>query len=177
MNAEEVSRQEIDKQKVIIDAEAIAEKNREEARGQADAILLKYQAEAKGQQALLEAKANGYGLLVKSAGNDVKAASTLLMIEKLTDIVSLQTEAIRNIKIDKVTVWDGGDSSDGKTSTANFLSGMVKSLPPLHDVAKMAGLDLPQYLGSVASENKNTAQETTEAQATEKPSEDKKTSK
>jgi hypothetical protein len=24
---------------------------------------------------------------------------------------------------------------------------MVKSLPPLHDVAAMAGLDLPKYLG------------------------------
>ena len=72
------------------------------------------------------------------------------MIEKLQEIVSLQTEAIRNIKIDKVTVWDHGDSNgDGKTSTADFLSGMVKSLPPLHDVAKMAGLELPQYLGSV----------------------------
>ena len=72
------------------------------------------------------------------------------MIEKLQEIVSLPTEAIRNIKIDKVTVWDRGDSgADGKTSTADFLSGMVKSLPPLHDVAKMAGLELPTYLGSV----------------------------
>jgi flotillin len=37
-----------------------------------------------------------------------------------------------------------------KTSTANFLSGLVKSLPPLHDVAGMAGLELPQYLGDIA---------------------------
>ena len=64
----------------------------------------------------------------------------------------MQTEAIRNIKIDKVTVWDKGEgASDGKTSTADFLSGMVKSLPPLHDVAQMAGLNLPQYLGSLGS--------------------------
>ena len=74
------------------------------------------------------------------------------MIEKLQDIVTLQTEAIRNIKIDKVTVWDRGNGEgDGKTSTADFLSGMVKSLPPLHDVAQMAGLKLPAYLGSVGS--------------------------
>ena len=26
---------------------------------------------------------------------------------------------------------------------------MIKSLPPLHDVANMAGLDLPEYLGKV----------------------------
>ncbi|WP_019001264.1 flotillin family protein [Succinimonas amylolytica] len=152
LNAAEISRQEIDKQKIIIDAQAIAEKQREEARGQADAVLLKYQAEAQGQKALLEAKASGYAELVKSAGNNVEAASTLLIIEKLQELVGLQTEAIKNIKIDKVTVWDhdsNGGAGDGKTSTANFLSGMVKSLPPLHDVAKMAGLNLPEYLGSV----------------------------
>ena len=152
LNAQEISRQEIDKEKIIIDAQAVAEKQREEARGQADAVLMKYQAEAQGQRALLEAKASGYAELVKSAGNNVEAASTLLIIEKLEQLVGLQTEAIRNIKIDKVTVWDhdsNGGSGDGKTATANFLSGMVKSLPPLHDVAKMAGLNLPEYLGSV----------------------------
>ena len=72
------------------------------------------------------------------------------MIEKLDQIVALQTEAIRNIKIDKVTVWDNGSKgADGKTATSDFLSGLVKSLPPLHDVAGMAGLELPGYLGKV----------------------------
>ena len=61
--------------------------------------------------------------------------------------VTLQVEAIKAIKIDKVTVWDSGAGANGSTTTANFLAGMVKSLPPLHDVAAMAGLDLPKYLG------------------------------
>ena len=73
----------------------------------------------------------------------------MLLIEKLESIVQLQTEAIKNIKIDKVTVWEGGQGAGGKTSTANFLSGMMQSLPPLHDVASMAGIDLPGYLGKV----------------------------
>ncbi|MDY5779593.1 MAG: SPFH domain-containing protein [Succinivibrionaceae bacterium] len=149
LNASEIAKQEIDKEKIIIDAQAVAEKARQEASGEADAILLKYQAEAKGTQALLEAKAEGYRRLVESAGNSADAA-TLLMIEKLEEIVGLQTQAIKNIKIDKVTVWDKGNSGDGKTATADFLSGMVQSLPPLHDVAKMAGLNLPNYLGTVA---------------------------
>ena len=158
LNAAEVAKQEIDKQKIIIEAEAAAEKARQIAQGDADAILFKYKAEAEGQKALLEAKAEGYKRLVQSAGDDVNAASTLLMIEKLQDIVTLQTEAIRNIKIDKVTVWDRGNGSgDGKTSTADFLSGMVKSLPPLHDVAKMAGLQLPTYLGSVGGKEEQAA--------------------
>ena len=37
---------------------------------------------------------------------------------------------------------------------------MIKSLPPLHDVANMAGLDLPEYLGKVAGK---TEPEKTEA--------------
>jgi len=74
------------------------------------------------------------------------------MTEKIEQIVQLQVEAIRNIKIDKVTVWDpAGGSKDG-TATSNFLSGLIKSLPPLHDVAGMAGIELPQYLGEIASE-------------------------
>jgi flotillin len=98
---------------------------------------------------VLEAKAQGYQALVQSAGNDARAAATLLLTEKLEQIVTLQVEAIKAIKIDKVTVWDsgGGANGNGGSTTANFLAGMVKSLPPLHDVAAMAGLELPKYLG------------------------------
>ncbi len=177
LNAQEIAKQEIDKQKIIIDAEAVAEKARQEARGQADAIaikakgeadaiLLKYNAEADGQKALLEAKAVGYQELIKSAGNDVNSAATLLLLEKLNSLVEMQTEAIRNIKIDKVTVWDSGSGAgkDGnKTATADFMSNMVKSLPPLHDVAKMAGLNLPEYLGTVAPDLANKKGQTSDA--------------
>jgi len=148
LTAAEVVKQQIEKQKITIAAEAEAEKTRREAQGQADAILLKYEAEAKGQRQVLEAKAAGYLALVASAGNDARAAATLLLTEKLEHIVTLQVEAIKAIKIDKVTVWDAGAGANGNGSTtANFLAGMVKSLPPLHDVAAMAGLELPKYLG------------------------------
>ena len=46
-----------------------------------------------------------------------------------------------------MTVWDSGTTSEnGKSSTANFLSGMYKSVPPLQDMFNMAGMDLPEYL-------------------------------
>ncbi len=154
LNASQIVVAEINKTKVEIAAEAEAEKTRREAKGQADAVLMKYEAEAKGVKQVLDAKAAGYLELVKGCNGDVKSAATLLMTEKIEDIVALQVEAIRNIKIDKVTVWDSGasDGGDGKTSTANFLSGLVKSLPPLHDVAGIAGIDLPQYLGEIAKD-------------------------
>jgi flotillin len=147
LTAAEVVRQEVEKTKITIAAEAEAEKTRREAKGEADAILLRYEAEAKGIKQVLEAKAFGYQALVQSANNDARAAATLLLTEKLEQIVTLQVEAIKAIKIDKVTVWDGGASANGGTTTSNFLAGMVKSLPPLHDVAAMAGLDLPKFLG------------------------------
>jgi len=147
LTAAEVVKQEIEKRKIEIAAEAEAERIRREARGTADAILMKYEAEARGIRQVLDAKAAGYLELVKGVNNDARAAATLLITEKLQDLVQLQVEAIKNIKIDKLTVWDGGQGTNGGTTTANFLAGLVKSLPPLHDVAEMAGLDLPKYLG------------------------------
>ena len=58
----------------------------------------------------------------------------------------LQAEAIKNIKIDKITVWEGGSGSGEKTSTANFISGLYKSVPPLQEMFNMAGMELPDYL-------------------------------
>ena len=153
LNAEEVVKQEVAKKKMEIAAEADAERVRREAKGAADAILMKYEAEAKGILQVLEAKAKGYECLLKSCNNDAEAATSLLMIEKLQEIVKMQVEAIKNIKIDKVTVWDSGD----KNSTSNFLSGLIKSLPPLQDVAKMAGVQLPSYLGEMTEEKARAA--------------------
>lgn len=147
LTAAEVVRQEIDRRKVEIAADAEAEKRRREAKGEADAILMKYEAEAAGIRKVLESKAAGYLELVKGCNGDAKAVATLLMTEKIENIVQLQVEAIRNIKIDKVTVWDSG-GKDG-SSTANFMSGLIKSLPPLHEVAAMAGVELPSYLGEM----------------------------
>ena len=83
---------------------------------------------------------------------DARAAATLLLVEKLEDIVEMQVEAISNLKIDKITVWDSGSNGEGGSSTANFISGLFKSLPPLQDISTMAGLELPDYLGNVIEE-------------------------
>ncbi|OQA23766.1 MAG: Inner membrane protein YqiK [Verrucomicrobia bacterium ADurb.Bin345] len=149
LTAEEVVVQEINKRKIEIDAEAEAERIRRVAKGEADAVLVKYQAEAEGMRKLLEGKAAGYTSLVKSCSGDTRSAATLLMIEKIENIVSQQVEAIRNLKIDKITVWDGGGSDKTGSSTAQFASNLIKSIPPLHEVAKMAGVELPDYLGSM----------------------------
>ena len=152
LKASEIVREQIQKQQIEIAAEAEAERQRRIARGEADAILARYEAEASGVQKVLEAKAAGYQGLVSSANGDAKAAATLLMVEKIDQMVSAQVEAIRNLKIDSITVWDSGGDGDG-SSTSNFISNLVKSLPPLHDIASNAGVDLPDYLGSMSDDD------------------------
>ena len=148
--AETIVAAKIDKEQRIIEAEAEAAKIETEAKGQAAAIFAKYDAEARGNFEVLKAKGDGYRKIIESCGNDANAAAKMLLVEKLEEIVKLQTEAISNIKIDKVTVWDSPNGrADGKSSTASFLSGMMQSLPPIHDVAAMAGIDLPKYLGEM----------------------------
>lgn len=136
---------EIDKQKVEIDAEAEAEKLRRHARGEADAIYARLEAEARGTYEILSKQAEGFKQLVEAAGNNSKDAVMIMIADKLPELVRMQSEAIKNIKIDKVTVWDG-QGNNGKTSTANFVSGLYKSVPPLEDMFNMAGMQLPGYL-------------------------------
>lgn len=137
---------EIDKRKVEIDAEADAERIRRLAKGEADAILYKAEAEARGIYEILTKQAEGFDQIVKAAGNNSKDAVLLLIADKLPELVKLQSEAIKNIKIDKVTVWENGSSRDGKTATSNFISGMYGSVPPLQEMFNMAGMELPEYL-------------------------------
>lgn len=137
---------EIAKQRAIIEAQAEAETIRENAKGEADAIFAKMEAEAKGLFELLTKQAEGYEQVVKAAGGDPTKAFQLLLIEKLPELVKTQVEAVKNIKIDKITVWDSGNGANDNSSTANFVSGMMKTVPPLNDLFNMAGLNLPTYL-------------------------------
>lgn len=137
---------EIAKQKAIIDAQAVAERTRVQAKGDADAIFAKMDAEARGLFEILSKQAQGYKDVVSAAGGDPDKAYQLLMIEKLPELIRTQVEAVKNLKIDKVTVWDSGNNADGKGSTANFLSGLMRTIPPLDDLFNMAGMQLPNYL-------------------------------
>ena len=160
----------IDKERVEIAAEAEAEMIRRKAKGEADAILFKKQAEAQGLYEILTKQALGLEQIVKAAGNNSKDAVLLLIADKLPELIRMQTEAIKNIKIDKITVWENGSEKDGKTSTANFISGLYKSIPPLQEMFNMAGMDLPEYLkGKSPGEIQKMAEEVKEKQEKKAP--------
>jgi len=145
-NANIVIPAEIAKQRAIIEAQAEAEKMRVYAKGEAEAIFAKMDAEARGLFETLTKQADGYREVVSAAGGDPNKAFQLLLIEKLPELIKTQVDAVKNIKIDKITVWDSGNNENGINSTANFVSGMMKTVPPLNELFNLAGLNLPSYL-------------------------------
>ncbi len=154
----ELAQKEIDKRAIEIEAEAEAERRRRIARGEADAILARYEAEAAGTRKVLDAKAEGYRNLLAAVDDEKALAPTLLLVEQLPTLVDAQVRAIQNLKIDKVTVWDSGENSaTGQSTTSGFLRSLIGSLPPLHDLAKQAGVDLPEFLGEVDHSTKSRA--------------------
>ncbi len=145
--ADIIVKAQIEKEKRVLEAEAEAEKARRLAQGEADAIYAKMAAEARGMQEILNKQAEGFESVVKAAGGDASAAVQLLLTDKIEELTRIQVEAIKNLQIDKITVWDSMNGQNGGSTTANFLSGMMKSIPPLNETFKMAGLQMPEFLG------------------------------
>ncbi len=139
----------IAKEQAEIEAEAQAEVARRTAKGEADALYSKMEAQALGAQEILIKQANGMRELVTAAGGDADSAIRLILANNMESLMRIQVDAIKNIKIDKITVWDSGSgaSKDGKTTTADFLSGLMKSVPPMGEMFNQAGMELPKFLG------------------------------
>ncbi len=148
MEADILVKAQIQKKELELQAEAEAEQIRRKAKGEADATLMKMQAEADGMRAILMKQAEGFAEIVRSAGGASDDAIRLMLADKMEELTRIQVDAIKNLKIDKITVWDGGaQSADGKGTTANFVSGLMKSIPPMNEMFNMAGMQLPEFLG------------------------------
>ena len=144
---------EIEKRKIELEAEAEAERIKRIAKGEAEALFVRKKAEADGLYEILKKQADGFNQIVEATNGNPREAVLMLIADKLPELVETQVEAIKNIKIDKVTVWENGsESSDGGNSTSKFISGLYKSVPPLNDLFNMAGMELPSYLGKQENE-------------------------
>ena len=119
------------------------------------------EAQARGVQEVLEKQAEGFKKIIEAANGDASAAVQLMLVDKIEELVKIQVEAIKNLNIDKITVWDSMGGENGTPTTANFLSGIMKSVPPLNETLKMAGIQIPEYLGKQIDEK--TAQAVAEA--------------
>jgi flotillin len=139
------------KAKVQVDAEALAAKKRIEAQGEADAIFARLDAEARGQYEILSKKGEGLQRIVEACGGSQEAFQ-MLLLEHLDTLAQTSAQAISNIKFDKIIVWEGG-AENGRSSTAGFLNGMAKTLPPMLQVMRdIGGVELPESLVKVATD-------------------------
>jgi flotillin len=145
-----------EKQQLIISAEGQKESIIHVAKGEAEGKLAKMTAEGQGVKAILDGKAQGYEALV-GACDSVNDVASLLLIEKLEEIAGVQAKAIQDLPIEKVVVWDGGGKEGGGLSG---LGGrLMGALPPMHDLAKQVGLDLPEFLGKLQDDSKKATDE------------------
>ena len=157
LNAEIVVPANAKREQVVIAADAEKQQAIRIAEGQAAAILAKMSAEGKGIQAILDGKADGYQKLVQACSTAQQVAS-LLMIEKLTEVAGIQAQAIQDLPIEKVIVWDGGSGGDGEGGgMAGLGRRLMGALPPMHELAKQVGLELPEFLGKVAGKSEPVA--------------------
>ena len=156
LEADVIVKTEIEKRKLELEAEAAAEQIRRKAKGEADAIYAKMEAEARGVQEMLTKQASGLAQIVAAAGGNADDAMKLMIADKLEELTKTQVEAVKNLKIDKVTVWDSMNGNKGTSTTANFLSSMLKTIPPMQEMFQMAGTQLPEFLGKPIENIDNT---------------------
>ena len=161
LNAELVVPANAEREKIVIAADAEKQQAIKIAEGQAAAKLAVMTAEGKGIQAILDGKAAGYRGLFNACNDDAQAAATMLMLEKLAEVAHIQAQAIQDLPIEKIIVWDGGGAGGtGPDGAAGGGSGglhdlgrrIMGTLPPMHEVAKQVGLELPEFLGRMAKE-------------------------
>jgi flotillin len=128
-----------------VTTEAQGEKSKVVLAGEAEgeAIRARLAGEAEGRREILMKMAEGFREIVAAAGGDPDAAARLMIVDKLEDIVRAQAQAISNIDFDKVVVYDGGNGQ----AVGNFLGGLTHALPSMHELARMAGMELPDFLG------------------------------
>ena len=142
MEADQVVNADIERQKAVIAAQAEAERMREIAKGEADAVLSKLQAQAQGMEDLLKKQAEGFERLVAAAGGDSQSALSYLMLDKLTELATIQTAAIKDLGIEKVIVYDNGSGQ----GVGNFVQGLYGIMPQLNDFLNQSGMALPEAL-------------------------------
>ncbi|MDR1978157.1 MAG: hypothetical protein LBQ42_05435 [Synergistaceae bacterium] len=159
--ADAIPAAEAEKQRIILEAEALMERQSREGRGEGEKIRNEMLGRSEGMKAVFEANSEGIRKLVEAAAGDANAAFLLMMAEKVPEMMGIQAQAISNFKIDKVTVWDSGQA-DGKT-ISNLVRDYATSLPPLQDLLRMTGVTSPGILGKREDEPTTKPPETPQA--------------
>ncbi len=140
----------------LSEAEAVRLKNM--GAGEGENTRLKLEGEALGVRAILESRAEGFRKLVEAAGHDSQAAAMLLLAEKAPELYNIQAEAMKNVRVDKLTVVGGlGGAGGAENPLGRVASDYLSLLPSLHEGAKTFGLDLPAMMGKAGAAKAETS--------------------
>lgn len=139
---------EIERDRVRTEAEGQKQKEVLAGEAEGEAMRARLAGEAEGRMEILTKMADGFREIVGAAVGDPDKAARLMIVDKLEEIAKVQASAISNIDFEKVVVYDGGNGD----TVGNFLGGLTKALPPFHEVAKMAGIELPEFLGEMSQD-------------------------
>lgn len=153
LRATEVAKVKAEKEQIEIEAEAAKIKMIKEAEAEATKIKLAAEAEAEGIKAVMDAKSAGYLNMVTAIGKE--NLSTIMMLEQLVEVTKVKTEALQNLKVDKITVWDNPSSDaskEGRGGINGFVDNFANAMPGMHEIAKDAGITMPAYLGTLDSD-------------------------
>jgi flotillin len=147
LEKEVLAKQEIEKQKVTLEAEAKAEARLIEARAAAEGIKMKADAEAAGVRTVLEAQAEGYQKLFAQANPEA-----ILAFEQLKITESLETiraGALSQLRIDEVKIIDSGKGE----GIGGFVESFVNAFPKAHAIGEVTGIKLPEFMGTNTAES------------------------
>ncbi len=159
LRAQEVAKVKAEKEQIELRAQADKNKRIMEAEAEAQEILLRAEAEAKGINQIMEQKAAGYDKIRQAVGSD--NLTSVLMLEKLVDVTKVKSDALNNLNIDKITVWDNPGSGNGESRSGlnGFVDNFMNTIPAMHEIADDAGITLPKYLGEQHADNKDAIEE------------------
>ena len=136
---------EIERDRITTEAQGEKSKAVLDGEAEGEAMRARLAGEAEGRREILQKMADGFREIVEAANGDADAAARLMIVDKLDAIVAAQATAISNVDFEKVVVYDSGNGQ----SVGNFLGGLTQALPSLHEFARMAGMELPDYLGKL----------------------------
>lgn len=135
------------REEIEIEAEADASRVRINAQGDADSIRLRADADAHKIKTQLEAQAEGIRSIVEACNGDPHAAIQMLLVDKAEEIMAIQADAIKHLKIDSVTLWGGQGSQGGGTgSVGDFVKDIFTMFPQVQDMLNTKNLSLPSSL-------------------------------
>lgn len=158
IRANEISKVKAEKEKIELEALAFKNKLITEAEASAKSITLNAEAESESISKIATAKAEGYQKLVDAVGKD--NIVQILLTEKAEELATIRSESLKNIKIDKVTVFDGGQSSrdDNKGALSGFVDDVTKILPITSEIALEGGIEIPSWMGKVVDKKDKEAE-------------------